>query len=211
MKMIAKFAVAFALSAATLVAPHVASAQTLTIDVDTVYQNSVAGKSGSAQLEAKYGPKLKAQQQALQTAVDAWNNQVNAAKKVAKPDGSVPPATEASLSQARQTLNQAKSTYDDTRQEIQYVSQFINYQINDKLIPIAEKIRKDRKADIVVTRGGALAFEPANDVTATAIQQLDATLTTVSITPPQQGAGPAAPAPATTAPAKPATAQPQSR
>ncbi|MBY0520837.1 MAG: hypothetical protein K2P79_10465, partial [Sphingomonas sp.] len=83
----------------------------------------------------------------------------------------------------------------------------------DKLVPITENIRKQRKGDTVIPRNALLAFDPANDITAVALQQLNATMTTVSITPPQQNApaagGTTAPAkPATTTPAKP---QPQSR
>jgi len=203
-----KIAFAALASVAALSAPVAAFAQTLTVDVDQIYQASVAGKSGASQLEAKFGPRVKAQQDALQAAAKDWNTQVEAAKKVQKPDGSVPPANEQSLQRARDTLSKARAEFDDTRQEIQTANQYINYQIVDKLIPIVEKIRKDRKADVVVPRGGLLAAEPANDITAAAMQQLDATLTTVSITPPQQGQAPAA---AGTQPARPATTQPQSR
>ncbi|OYY90275.1 MAG: hypothetical protein B7Y45_08240 [Sphingomonas sp. 28-66-16] len=202
---------AVALVAGMALAPQAAYAQsvTLVVDVDQLYKDSVAAKSGGTQLEAKYGAKLKSVQSTLETAVKGWNEQVEAAKKVAKPDGSLPPANEASLAQARQTLNDSKSAFDEMRQEIQYADQYVKYQILDKLIPIAEKIRKDRKAGAVVPRGSVLAFDPANDITAVAMQQLNATTTTVSITPPQQQQ--AAAPPAGTAPAQPAKSQPQTR
>lgn len=201
-------AIALALAAGVAFTPNAAEAQTLTVDVDQVYKDSLGGKSGSTQLETKFGPRLKASQEKLQTAVTGWNTQLEAAKKVAKPDGTVPPATEATLGQARETLNAAQNEFNALRQEIQYADQYIKYQILEKLVPVTEKIRKDRKAGMVVPRGTVLAFDPVNDITPTALQQLNATLTTVSITPPQQNQ----PAPAAAAaPAQPAKTTPPTR
>jgi len=202
-------ALAVVLSAGMVLAPVAAVAQTLTVDVDQVYKDSLGGKSGGDQLEAKYGSQLKAAQAKLQTAVTGWNTQVEAAKKVIKPDGTLPPANQAAVDQARQSLNESKAAFDELRQEIQNADQYVKYQILEKLVPVTEKIRKDRKGDVVVPRASVLAFDPANDITATALQQLNTTLTTVSITPPQQNQG-AAPAQGT-APAQPAKQQPQTR
>lgn len=202
-------ALAVVLSAGMVMAPVAAVAQTLTVDVDQVYKDSLGGKSGGDQLEAKYGSQLKAAQAKLQTAVTGWNTQVEAAKKVIKPDGTLPPANQAAVDQARQSLNESKAAFDELRQEIQNADQYVKYQILEKLVPVTEKIRKDRKGDVVVPRASVLAFDPANDITATALQQLNTTLTTVSITPPQQNQG-AAPAQGT-APAQPAKQQPQTR
>ena len=208
-----KAAITAAFAAGVLALPQAAFAQaTLVVDVDQIYKDSVAAKNGSAQLEAKYGARVRDLQSKLEAAVKTWNEQVEAAKKVAKPDGTVPDATRDALQKAQADLNQAKGAYDDARQEIQYLSQYVQAQIIDKLVPIAETIRKSRKGDTVVPRNGLLAFDPANDITATALQQLNATLTTVSITPPQNQQAPAG---GGTAPAKPATTpakpQPQSR
>ena len=202
-------ALAVVLSAGMVMAPVAAVAQTLTVDVDQVYKDSLGGKSGGDQLEAKYGSQLKAAQAKLQTAVTGWNTQVEAAKKVIKPDGTLPPANQAAVDQARQSLNESKAAFDELRQEIQNADQYVKYQILEKLVPVTEKIRKDRKGDVVVPRASVLAFDPANDITATALQQLNTTLTTVSITPPQHNQG-AAPAQGT-APAQPAKQQPQTR
>jgi len=128
MKIFIKAASIAALFVAGLaMAPVTASAQTLTlvVDVDKIYKDSVAAKSGGTQLEAKYGAKLKTVQGNLETAVKGWNDQVEAAKKVAKPDGSLPPANETALGTARQTLNDAKTQFDDLRQVIQYADQYV--------------------------------------------------------------------------------------
>lgn len=210
----ASLAVVFATSAAVLPQAAQAQALTLVVDVDQIYKDSVAAKSGGSQLEAKYGQRLKTAQATLETAVKGWNTQVEAAKKIAKPDGALPPATEQALGQARQQLNDAKTAFDEVRQEIQYSDQYVKYQLLEKLIPITEQIRKDRRAGAVVPRQTVLAFDPANDITSTALQQLNATVTTVSVTPPQPQQGQAAPAagtPARPAPQPAPTKQPQSR
>lgn len=212
-------AIAATFAAGVAVMPAAAMAQsTLVVDVDQIYKDSAAAKNGQQQLEAKYGARIKGLEATLQAAIKGWNDQVEAAKKVQKPDGSFPPATEQTLAQARQTLNDAKGAYDDATQEIRYLGQYVQLQILDKLVPITESIRKQRKGDSVVPRGSVLAFDPANDITAAALQQLNATLTSVSITPPQpqQAQQPAAtgtaPAqPATTARPTPPKQQPQSR
>ncbi len=202
-------AVALALFAGSVIAPTAASAQTLTVDVDAIYKDSLGGKSGNAQLETKFGPRLKAAQEKLQSAANNWNTQLEAAKKVAKPDGTVPPATETTLGQARETLTAAQNEFNALRQEIQYADQYIKYQILDKLVPVTEKIRKDRKGNLVVPRASVLAYDPVNDITPTALQQVNAILTTVSITPPQQNA--AAPAQGAAPAPQPAKTTPPTR
>lgn len=205
-------AVAAMLAAAAMaVTPSVAFAQTtLVVDIDQISRDSVAAKSGSAQIEAKYGARIKTVRASFDAALKGWNDQVAIAKPLIKPNTPLPPATEKALGDARQTLQEAQAQVEDLQRELNAVSQYVQQQIVEKLIPIAEKIRKDRKGDTVVPRNGLLAFEPANDITALALQQLNATVTVVQITPPQQPApgAPAGTTPPATTPAKP---QPQSR
>lgn len=202
-------AIAAAVTAGALVLPGVANAQsTLTVDVATIYRDSVAAKSGGTQIEAKYGERARTLQATLQTAFKAYNDEVAKAKTMLKPDGTLPPAEQDAFEKARKNAADAQQQMEDLRQEINDVQQYVQYQIMDKLGPIAEKVRKDRKAELVVARNVALAFDPAADITSTVLQQLNATVTTVTITPPQQ---PGAPAAATPAPAAPSKQQPQSR
>jgi len=201
-------AVAAAMTAGAMVLPGIASAQsTLTVDIGTIYRDSVAAKSGSAQIEAKYGERAKTLQTNLQTAYKAFNDEVANAKKQLKPDGTLPPAEQEAFEKVRKTAADAQQALEDLRQEINEVQQYVQSQIFEKVSPITEKVRKERKAEIVVPRNVVLAFDPATDVTPSVLQQLNATMTTVAIVPPQQApAQGAAPAPAT-----PAKQQPQSR
>lgn len=206
-----KVAIAAALAASMLAVPQAGLAQsTLVVDIDQISRDSVAAKSGSAQIEAKYGARIKTVRANFDAALKGWNDQVAIAKPLIKPNTPLPPATEKALGDARQALQEAQAQVEDLQRELNGVSQYVQQQIVEKLIPIAEKIRKDRKGDTVVPRNGLLAFEPANDITALALQQLNATMTVVQITPPQQPqpGAPAGTAPPAGTPAKP---QPQSR
>lgn len=208
---IKKMAMSAALAGGLLIAPQVAFAQaTLVVDVEQIYRDSVASKNGTAQIEAKYGARIKSVRTGFDTALKGWNDQVAIAKPLVKPNAPLPPATEKALGEARQSLQEAQAQAEELQREINSVTQYVQSQIVEKLIPITERIRKERKSDVVLQRAGLLAFEPANDITAPALQQLNAVMTSVLITPPEQ---PAAAKPgATTPPAgTPAKPQPQSR
>ncbi len=182
-----------------------ASAQTLVLDLEQIYKDSTAAKYGNQLLQSKYDARVKAAQTNLDTAVKGWNDQVAAAKAIAKPNTPLPPATEKALGEARQRLQEAQAQAEELQREVQQLGQYVQLQILDKLLPIAEQIRKDRKANTVVTRGSVLAFDATYDITPVAMQQLNAALTTVTITPPQQQQ------PAATTPAQPTTKQPATR
>ena len=208
MKTLLKAAGLSTVLAATMAFAPALHAQTLTVDVEKVYTDSTAFKNGQQQIEAKYGNQLRGLQSSLEAAVKDWNTQIEAAQKIAKPNTPLPPATQQTLEKARDTLQNAQARFEDGRREVNTVFQYVQAQILEKLGPIAEQIRKDRKAQIVISRAGLLALDPATDITPTVVQQLNATLTSVSINLPQQQQQ--APAQGQ-APAAPATKQPQSR
>jgi len=186
--------------------PHVASAQSiLTVDVDKVYSDSAAGKSGVSQIQAKYTQRDQSLGQALQTAQTAFNTKIQAAQKTLGPNGDfskLPPADQKGLSDAQDNYNRARQQYGAIKEEEQEVFQYVQQQILQKVVPITESIRSQRKAQAILVRGSVLAADPSADVTAQVISQLDAQFTTPLIVPPQQPAPGAAPvAPAATAPA----------
>ena len=199
-------ALAIALAAGATFAPHSASAQTLIIDTDKVFTDTDAGKSGINQIKGKYEERVAKANANFTSAVTTWNTQAEAAQKLPK-GAPLPAATENALKQARQTLNDAQANNDAVRQELQNVQQYVQSQIAEVLVPVVEKIRADRKASVVLTRGSVVAFDPANDITPTAIQEVNKKLTTVSIIlpPPPTQAVPGA------APAQPGKQQPPTR
>jgi Skp family chaperone for outer membrane proteins len=163
---------------------------TLVVDFDQVFQNSAAGKSASAQISAKYQPIGAQRKAAFDRAVATYNAQVEAVKKAAKP-GTQPQATPA-LQAAGQSVQQAQDSAEQLNQEVNQVVSYVRSQIIDHARPVAEQIRGEKKAAVVISKDAALASDPANDITPTLIQRLDTAFPTASIVMPQQGAAPAA-------------------
>jgi Skp family chaperone for outer membrane proteins len=192
-----------ALLAATAVAsfsaiPALADSSVLVVDFDQVFQNSAAAKSGTQQLRAKYDGQLTTRRTAFQTAAQAYNSQVETAKKTAKPGTPIPAATQTALQQAGERAQAAEQSLQDLQQEVNQTAAYVRQQIIEHAGPVAEQIRGERKAAAVMSKDATLASDPANDVTTTLVQRLDAAFPTPSIIVPQQGA-PAAPS---AAPAK---------
>jgi Skp family chaperone for outer membrane proteins len=166
-----------------------ADSAVLTVDVDQMFQNSAAGKSGSSQLSAKYNPVLQQRQTELNTAITAYNAQVNTLKAATKP-GTQPQPTPAFL-QARDRVQAAQDAVQEVEQAVNQLAGYVRSQIIEHARPAAEQIRAERRASAVIDKGSALASDPAADITSTLVQRLDASFTTPSITPPQQAAAPA--------------------
>lgn len=175
----------FAATAAMSVAMPALAADpaVLTVDVDQMFQNSAAGKSGSSQLSAKYNPVLQQRQAELNTAITAYNAQVNALKAATKP-GTQPQPTPAFL-QARDRVQAAQDSVQEIEQGVNQLAGYVRSQIIEHARPVAEQIRAERRASAVIAKDSALAADPANDITSTLVQRLDASFTTPSITPPQ--------------------------
>jgi Skp family chaperone for outer membrane proteins len=202
MRNMLKLSAAAALLAAT---PAFAEGIVL-IDLARVLSDSAAAKSGTAQLRAKYDAQITQRQTALNTAAQAYQTQVNTARAAAKPNTPTPPATVTAVQQAGERAQQAQNALQALGEEVQTAEQYVRQQIIERLTPIAEQVRAERKADAVIQKGGTFASDPAKDVTAVVIQRLDAAFPTPSITPP---AAPAGQQPA--AQQRPATQQPQGR
>lgn len=160
----------------------------LSVDIARVFTDSAAGKSGNAQIRTKYEGALQGANTSFNSAATSYNAQVEAARKVAKPDGSIPPVNQQSLQRAQQAVQQADSSLSRMQDEVNAVGSYVQRQILEKVTPLAEQVRGERKAALVVPRGSVLAVDPTGDITAVIIQRLDQQLPTVSIALPQQGA-----------------------
>jgi Skp family chaperone for outer membrane proteins len=192
-----KSAMLAATAAASFVAVPALAADTLVVDFDQVFSNSAAGKSATSQIQAKYQPMGQQRKAAFDSAVAQYNAQVEAVKKAAKP-GTQPQPTPA-LQQAGERVQQAQDNAEQLNQEVNQVVSYVRSQIIDHARPVAEQIRAERKASVVVSKDGTLASDPAADITTTLIQRLDTAFPTASIVLPQQP-GAAAPAANTKAP-----------
>jgi Skp family chaperone for outer membrane proteins len=191
MKTMLKFSAA-ALLLATTAAPAFAAGQVLTVDFARVFQEAAAAKSGNTQLHAKYDTLIQQRQTAFNTAVQAYNAAASAAQAVKAPAQPTP----AQITAARSAGERAQAAQDSLQQldqEVQAVGRFVQSQIVDHVTPLAEQLRSERKADVVVPKGSVLAADPANDVTTLVIQRLDAAFPNPSITLPTAPAAAATP------------------
>ena len=216
MRMMKKGALVAALVMTTAAVP--AFAQTagaiLTVDMDRLLSDSVAAKSAQTQLTTRYqatqtqvNTELQTSGQALQTQENAVRTALGGTQDASK----VPAATQQAFAQAQQRFGNARQNAVQLNQAVQESQNYARDQIIAAVVPIAEQVRAERRASLVVPRGSALAADPAGDVTAVILPRLDAALKTVAIVPPQDAAAPAAAgaaprpaAPATTAPRRPA-------
>ena len=203
MKTMFKAALAATMLAGASLAPHSAFAQAaggaLFVDINRVYAESAAGRSGQAQIKAKYEANLRTAAASFNAAAAAYNVQVEAAKKVLKPDGTLPDVNQRALGDAQQKLQAADDNLNRLQGEVNNVGRYVQSQVLEKTLPIAEQVRAERRAPAVLAKGSVLASDPAGDVTPTVIQRLNAKLATVSIVLPQENAPAAAARP--TAPA----------
>jgi Skp family chaperone for outer membrane proteins len=191
MKTLLKLSAAAALLAAAS-APAFAAGTVLTVDFGRVFSDSAAAKSGNTQLHAKYDTQLQQRNTAFTTAAQSYQTQVNAIRAAAKPGVQPAQAAVTAANQAGERAQAAQEALNQLDQEVQTVGRFVQSQIVDKVGPIAEQIRVERKADVVVPKGSVLAADPSGDVTALVIQRLDASFPNPSIALPQQQAAPAA-------------------
>jgi Skp family chaperone for outer membrane proteins len=190
MRTILKLSAAAALLAAT---PAFAEG-VVVVDVSRVLGESAAGKSGTAQLKAKYDAQITQRNQAFNTAVQAYQTAANAAQAVKAP-AQPTPAQVTAAQQAGQRAQQAQEQLQALAQEVRATEDFVRQQIIERVGPIAEQVRAERKADVVIPKGSVFAADSTKDVTSVVIQRLDAAFPTPSIAlPQQQQQGAAAPA-----------------
>ena len=207
MKTMFKSAAAAALLATAAVPALAQSAgPVLTVDLERIYAESAASKSAVSQLQTKFSGPSQQINAALTSARTAYETQVQAAQKLA-PTGDaskLPPATRQALGEAEQRYEGAQAQAQQLQAAVQASQGYVRDQIVQAVLPIAEQVRAEKKASVVLPKGGLLATDPSNDVTSLILPRLDQALPTVQIAPPQQGA---AAAPAATAP-RPAAGKP---
>ena len=214
MRMIKKGALIAALVATTAAVPALAQGAggVLTVDMDRLLSDSAAAKNAQTQLTTRYqaqqnqiNTELQTSSQAVQTQETAIRTALGGTQDVSK----VPQATQQAYAQATQRFNAARQSAAQFQQAISDSQNYARDQIISAVVPIAEAVRAERKAALVLPRGGALAADPTLDVTSVVLPRLDAQLKTVQIVPPQSGApAPAAP-PAAAAPATSSARRPQ--
>ena len=172
-----------ALAGAAMPAHAATEPGVLVVDFDQILSSSAAAQSGTSQLKARFDPQGATLRTSYTAAAQAYQTQA-AAAKAAKPGTPTPPA----LQQAAQRVEQLQQQAQVLNQQISQAAAYVRQQIVDHAKPIAEQIRAEHKASVVIAKGSVLASDPNADVTAVLIQRLNSSFPQPSITPPQQPA-----------------------
>ncbi len=175
-------------SAATpALAQAVEGAKIIVLDQKQVFEQSAAGQDGSKKLKPLLDAieaKVKGYQDGFQKEKEGLD-QARAKAVFSEQDYAK------KLDDLQRRANNANDEITQKKNDFQRSNQYIIYQINVAMQPIMQEIMTARSANVVMERGAVLLAAPALDVTATAIQKLNAKLPSVSITPPTQAAAPA--------------------
>ena len=219
-----------ALLAAALITPGAllasaqAQAQTVAVaDPEAAVANSKAFTAANAQIQTTYKTQLD-QAQARRAAIQKEIAPLYAALDTNK-DGQVSQQEAEAAQQAKRpelaTLQQKQAAGQQELARLEApasrAQQYAIEQISQKLNAAVQAAISKRGVTVLLKPAAALVGQPAADITAAITTELDATVPSVSITPPagwqpgQQGQPGAAPAPAGATPAAPAKKQPQGR
>ena len=183
------------------------------VDLEKVVQGSTAYSTAINQINSTYAANF---QQAQQLQASA-QTQVQPLVQQAQAEQAKPQPNQASLQTLVTQINQIQ---EQTRGQLQQISQpidiakaYVGTQISDAIQPAVEAVARNRKVGLVVSREAVLYSDPAADLTADVVAELNRRLPQVSIQPSQawlQQRGLAAGQPAAAPPAVP-TPQPQGR
>jgi Skp family chaperone for outer membrane proteins len=182
--------------ALTLAVPGAALAQrnapaaptVLIVDTERVFTECNACRVAATTLQqqaAQYNQRAQQLQgtlsdgAALETAVRALNGRA--------PDA----ALQQRITAFQQRERSATVELENRQQALRSTQAHIQQQIGTRLVPIVEQIRAARGATIVMARNAALAHNPAMDVSNEVLAQLNASLTTINVTPLPQAQQPA--------------------
>ena len=133
--------------------------------VNTQLQQQVEQLRTRAQ---QLGTPLQTEEQALQTAVGALNGK--------EPDA----ALKTRITNFQTQQNNARQEIDQRQQTIERNRQYVNQQVNQKVIPIIHQVAGTRGASIVLDANDALDVSPNVDVTADVLALLNQQLTTIN-------------------------------
>ncbi|MEO7178743.1 MAG: OmpH family outer membrane protein [Allosphingosinicella sp.] len=196
-----KIALGAAMAALSVALPGIAQAQkapgavVVVVDTDRIYRECNACKAAQTQLQGlltsartrstQLGQPLQTEAQSLESAGAALRNQTGAARAAAETAfNSRVQAFQAKQTSAQQELARLE-------QNIQSTQQNVLRQINIKLNPVITQVMNARGANVALDVNATLARAGAIDVTADVLTALNASLSSVSVTPLPAGQQPA--------------------
>ncbi len=172
-------------------AQRVPNAQIVVVDTDRIYRECNACRTAQTQLQA-LGTQLQQRAQALGQPIETELQSIQQAAQAARSQsGAARTTAESQLQQRAQRLEQQRSA---AQQELGQMEQSIRstqanvvQQINQRLNPIINQVMTQRGANLAVDVGATLAHAQALNVTDQVLQQLNAQLPSLNVTPlPQQ-------------------------
>ena len=176
---------------ATASAQRAPNAQIVVVDTDRIYRECNACRAAQTQLQGlgnqfqqraqALGQPIETEVQSIQQAAAAARSQTGAARTTA----------EQQLQQRAQRLDQQRTAAQQElgrmEQNIRSTQAHVIQQINQRLNPIISQVMQQRGANLAVDVSATLAHAPALNVTDAVLQQLNAQLPSVQVTPlPQQ-------------------------
>lgn len=180
------------------------------VDIDRAIGQSAAATTASQQMQVTYKAnidQLNTRRTALQTEIQQKQTALQTAAQAA---GQNPPAaTQTNLqnqyNELQRRAQEAQAELQQLEQPLQLARAYVLEQIGQRLSDAMRNVMTKNKIDLLVKAEAAEAFQPSADVTNLLVQEINALVPSVGITPPagwvpggQQA--PAAAAPATTTP-----------
>lgn len=161
-----------------------AQAQIVVVDMDEVISTSAAGKGAQAVLQGQANSlqtRVKALSDGFQKEEDALRTQVQN-KTIAQP------ALEAKVKDLEGRKQSAQTEIQGRQRTLQQSQAHVVQQIDRAAQPIITAIMKERGATVALASGATIQVSNALDITAEVVKRVNATLPSVSTTPPAQPA-----------------------
>ncbi len=181
------FAIAVALATAAIAGP--VAAQTLPpaviviVDMDQVFNNSVAGKQAQGELKVRLEG-IQARLTSLRTQFGTEQQNLAKAQPAPAAAPAIRTAWEAKVRDLQQRQAQAEQELQGRDREFQAARQYVLKQLNDGAQPAITAIMRERNANIVLAEGATLQHSAAIDITNDVVARLDKSLPRVLSTPP---------------------------
>ncbi|MCW2366193.1 Skp family chaperone for outer membrane proteins [Sphingobium sp. B7D2B] len=182
------------------------------VNIDEAIGQSSAATTASQQMQVTYKSnidQINTRRTALQTEIQQKQTALQTAAQAAGQNP--PPATQTTLqnqyNELQRRAQEAQAELQRLEQPLQLARAYVLEQIGAKLPEAMRNVMTKNKIDLLVKAEAAEAFQPTADVTRLLVQEINALVPSVSITPPQgwqpggqQQQQPAAAAPAARTP-----------
>ena len=178
-KLLIPLALASAAIAAPVAAQTLPPAVIIVVDLDSVFQTSVAGKQALTELKTR-ADAIQGRLQQLRTSFGTEEQSLVSTRPTAAGPAATAWETKARDFQTRKT--QAEQELAKRDADLQASRQFVVKQLNEGTQPIISTIMKERGASIALAEGATLQHASSIDVTADVIARLDKSLPRVVTT-----------------------------